>query len=112
MSREGQYKKGITGKTKDKTRARTMASRNEKKNQMGMQRRGIQMVEESDEENDMETNVAPAKPNRLQRLQEYRKQKEAKKLVEQKTKRPPFRVGTYQGFGNVGPMGKTVLTSI
>ena len=90
-----------------------MASRNEKKNQMGMQRRGI-LMEESDEENAMETNnVVQAKPNRLQRLKEYKKQKEAKKVEEQKAakKRPPFRMGAPMapGFGTVGPMGKNFV---
>ena len=112
MSREGLYKKTNAGKTKDKTRLRTMASRNAKKNELGMLRRGITEEELSDEDKIPEEKPTKVKGmNRLQRLEEYRKQKEAEKLKKAQNKRPPFRVGAFanQSFGNVGPTGKKIL---
>ena len=38
-----------------------------------------------------------------QKLEEFQKQKERKKEEEAKSKRPPFRVGDYKGFGRFEP---------
>ena len=111
MFREGLYKKSNVGKTKDKTRLRTMTSRNEKKNQMGMMRRGIEMDQLSDEEKLEDKQPKVKGSDRLKRLEEYRKQKEVQKVKDAQNKKPPFRVGAYHGFGNVGAMGKKFAKS-
>ena len=87
-----------------------MASRNEKKNQLGMARRGIEMEEMSDEDKIPEETKPKKASDRLKRLEEYRKQKEAQKAKEAQNKKPPFRVGAYanHAFGNVGPVGKKI----
>ena len=111
MFREGLYKKSNVGKTKDKTRLRTMTSRNEKKNQMGMMRRGIEMDQLSDEEKFEDKPSKVKGSDRLKRLEEYRKQKEVQKVKDAQNKKPPFRIGAYHGFGNVGAMGKKFAKS-
>jgi len=91
-------------------------SRNKRKNDLGMARRGISSMSDVEEEIDETIPVAnqkivPVRKSsektkkktavelRLERLQEFRKQKQEKKKEEEKTKKKPWRAGLRQsGF--------------
>merc|ERR1712062_30690 len=77
-----------------------------KEEPMGMMRRGIEMDQLSDEEKLEEKPPKVKGSDRMKRLEEFRKQKEVQKIKDAQNKKPPFRVGAYHGFGNVGAMGK------
>lgn len=107
------YKKANVGNAKAKTRAQTRVTRNQKKEMLGFARRGIpdSFSDEEPEANENEGITRKSQrslkkqekqkglQDRLKRLEEFRKQKQEKKVTDAKNKRPPFKTGVYHGFG-------------
>lgn len=118
MEKKSLYKKNTRGADKIRRCGRVEAkdSRNKRKNDLGMARRGISSMSDVEEEIDetipvANQNIVPVRKSsektkkktavelRLERLQEFRKQKQEKKREEEKTKKKPWRAGLRQsGF--------------
>ena len=77
------------------------------KHQAKLARRGIKIEDLEDiediEEDQKETKISKQDQKMRQKLEEFQKQRERKKEEEAKSKRPPFRVGDYKGFGRFEP---------
>jgi len=118
MEKKSLYKKNTRGADKIRRSGRVEAkdSRNKRKNDLGMARRGISSMSDVEEEIDETIPVAnqkivPVRKSsekkkkktavelRLERLEEFRKQKQEKKKEEVKTKKKPWRAGLRQSGG-------------
>lgn len=118
MEKKSLYKKNTRGADKIRRSGRVEAkdSRNKRKNDLGMARRGISSMSDVDEEIDETIPVAnqkivPVRKSsekkkkktavelRLERLQEFRKQKQEKKKEEEKTKKKPWRAAGIRPTG-------------
>ena len=97
------YKKAPSHKREDRI-INHKKNQETQKHQANLARRGIKIEDLEDIEEDQKETKIPKQDKKMrQKLEEFQKQKERKKEEEAKSKRPPFRVGDYKGFGRFEP---------
>ena len=87
-TRQAMYKSRAT-----KAKVDMKAKRKDKRHELANKRRGIDPGEFSDDTGNEENTACPKKPSLQRRLEEFRRQKQMKKVADAKNKKPPFVVG-------------------